>query len=234
VERIKASFESFYAEKHSGRKLTWMGNMGTADIRATFPMIEGKTGRLAKERRHELNVSTYAMIILLVFNDVPEQGYLTFDQIQAKTNIPSSDLIRNLQALAVAPKTRILLKEPMSKDVKPNDRFTFNESFNTAFLKIKVGVVAAGNKVEGEKERRETEKKNNDSRGFAIEAAVVRVMKQRKVLTHQQLVAETVTQLAAQFKPDIGMIKKRIESLIEREYLERVEESQPQAYRYLA
>jgi len=234
VERIKASFESYYAEKHSGRKLTWMGNMGTADIRATFPMIEGKTGRLAKERRHELNVSTYAMIVLLLFNDVPEHGCLTFDQIQAKTNIPTSDLIRNLQALAVAPKTRILLKEPMSKDVKPNDRFMFNESFNTAFLKIKVGVVAAGNKVEGEKERRETEKKNNDSRGFAIEAAVVRIMKQRKELAHQQLVLETVTQLAAQFKPDIGMIKKRIESLIEREYLERIEGREPQAYRYLA
>jgi cullin 3 len=34
--------------------------------------------------------------------------------------------------------------------------------------------------------------------------------------------------------PDVGMVKKRIESLIEREYLERIEEREPQAYRYLA
>ena len=59
-------------------------------------------------------------------------------------------------------------------------------------------------------------------------------VRQRKQLSHQQLVLETVTQLTAQFKPDINMIKKRIESLIEREYLERIEESNPPAYRYLA
>jgi len=47
-------------------------------------------------------------------------------------------------------------------------------------------------------------------------------------------VAETLTQLAAQFRPDVNMIKKRIESLIEREYLERIEESTTAAYRYLA
>ena len=151
--------------------------MGTADIRAVFPKVPGKEGRLGKERRHELNVSTYAMIVLMLFNDLPPGGSLSFDQIQLRTNIATNELIRNLQALAVAPKTRILIKEPMSKDVKPTDRFSFNESFQSQFLKVKVGVVAAGNKVEGEKERRETEKKNNDSRGFAIEAAVVRIMK---------------------------------------------------------
>jgi len=34
--------------------------------------------------------------------------------------------------------------------------------------------------------------------------------------------------------PDVTMVKKRIESLIEREYLERIEEQEPAAYRYLA
>lgn len=177
VERIKQGFEHFYSEKHSGRMLTWMTNMGSADIRAVFPKVPGKEGRLGKERRHELNVSTHAMIVLMLFNDLPSGGSLSFDQIQSRTNIDTFDLIRNLQALAVAPKTRLLVKEPMSKDVKPTDRFSFNESFQSQFLKVKVGVVAAGNKVEGERERQETEKKNSDSRGFAIEAAVVRIMK---------------------------------------------------------
>jgi len=63
---------------------------------------------------------------------------------------------------------------------------------------------------------------------------LTRSPRQRKELSHQQLVAETVTQLIAQFKPDINMIKQKIESLIEREYLERIEESSPPAYRYLA
>lgn len=45
---------------------------------------------------------------------------------------------------------------------------------------------------------------------------------------------ETIDQLKAQFKPDVGMIKKRIESLIEREYLERMDDAPVPSYRYLA
>ncbi|KAF2001476.1 Cullin-domain-containing protein [Amniculicola lignicola CBS 123094] len=233
LERIKRGFEKYYSEKHSGRQITWLANMGSADIKAVFPKVPQKDGT-TKERRHELNVSTYAMVILLLFNELPADQHLTFEEIQAQTNIPHSDLVRNLQSLAVAAKTRILIKEPMSKDVKPTDKFFFNEGFKGAFLRIKVGVVANGNKVESDRERRETEKKNDDSRGFCIEAAVVRIMKQRKELSHQQLVAETLNQLAAQFKPEVNMIKKRIESLIEREYLERIEGAKVDSYRYLA
>ncbi|KAK8183622.1 Cullin [Phyllosticta capitalensis] len=232
VEEMKKKFEIFYGGRHSGRTLTWLGSMGSADIRATFPKVPSKEG--FRERKHEINVSTYAMIILMLFNDVAEGEALTFEEIQAKTNIPAHDLVRNLQSLAVAPKTRVLIKEPMSKDVKPTDRFLFNAGFVGKFHKLKIGVVTAGNKVEGDRERRETEDKNNDERRYCIEAAVVRIMKQRKELPHSQLVSETVSQLTNQFKPDINMIKKRIEALIEREFLERIEDAQPPAYRYLA
>ena len=177
IERLKAGFEKFYLGKHTGRQLTWQASMGTADIRAVFPIIPGKGGRFDRERKHELNVSTYAMLILLLFNDLSAGSFFTFEDIQALTCIPRNDLIRNLQSLAVAPKTRILVKEPMSKDVKPTDRFYFNESFSASFLKIKVGVVAGGNKVEGDRERKETEKRNDEMRKGVIEAAIVRIMK---------------------------------------------------------
>ncbi|KAI9840725.1 MAG: Cullin-3 [Sclerophora amabilis] len=234
IERMKASFENFYLGKHTGRQLSWQANMGTADIRATFPKIMGKDPALAKERKHEINVSTYSMVILLLFNDVPTDSSLSFEEIQAKTLIPDNELMRNLQSLAVAPKTRILVKDPMSRDVKTTDRFFFNRSFTSKFMKIKVGVVAGSNKVEGERERQETEKKNDEMRGGIIEAAVVRIMKQRKELPHQNLVTEVIAQLSSRFMPDVLMVKRRIESLIEREYLERIEESERPAYRYLA
>lgn len=175
IEKVKTSFEKFYSQRYSGRVLSWQANMGTADLKATFPKVPSKEG--FKSRTHELNVSTYAMIILTLFNDLPPGHSMTFEEIQARTNIPNNELIRNLQSLAVAPKTRVLVKEPMSKDVKPTDKFIFNEGFQSKFVKIKVGVVSAGNKVENDKERKQTEKKNNDSRGFVVEAAVVRIMK---------------------------------------------------------
>lgn len=171
IEGIKHSFERFYLDKHSGRRLTWQANMGTADIRAYFPESKGKV------KTRELNVSTYAMVILLLFNDLPSGQSYTCEELQARTNIPLNELTRNLQSLAVAPKTRVLIKEPMSKEINLDDKFFFNESFYSQFTKIKIGVVTSGNKVEDQDERKETQKKNDESRGGSIEAAIVRIMK---------------------------------------------------------
>lgn len=172
VDMLRQSFEAFYLGKHNGRRLSWQPSMGTADIRATWVRPNGKV------ERHEINCSTYAMVILMLFNDLPAGESYTFEEIQARTNIPPNDLIRNLQSLAVAPKTRVLKKEPMSKDVKPTDRFFFNEQFQSKFTKFKIGVVSGGgNKVENKAERSETQKKMNDERGGSIEAAIVRIMK---------------------------------------------------------
>ncbi|KAJ5872089.1 uncharacterized protein N7529_004442 [Penicillium soppii] len=228
IDTLKQSFERFYLDKHSGRKLSWQASMGTGDLRATFVRSNGKV------QRYELNVSTYAMVILLLFNTTPDGEAITFDEIKTRTQIPDHDLIRNLQSLAVAPKTRVLKKDPMSKDVKPTDKFTFNHDFHSPFVKVRIGVVSGGaNKVENQDQRKDTEKKMNEERGGSIEAAIVRIMKQRKTLTHSQLMTETLSQLSSRFVPDVNMIKRRIESLIDREYLERVGE-EPPTYGYVA
>ena len=59
-------------------------------------------------------------------------------------------------------------------------------------------------------------------------------IRQEKTLTHQQLMANVLKMVANQFQPEVSLIKKKIESLIEREYLERIEKSNPPSYRYLA
>ena len=66
-----------------------------------------------------------------------------------------------------------------------------------------------------------------------IEAAIVRIMKARRQLDHNSIVSEVTHQLAPRFLPNPTVIKKRIESLIEREFLER-DNSDRKLYRYLA
>ena len=66
-----------------------------------------------------------------------------------------------------------------------------------------------------------------------IEAAIVRIMKARKVLDHNSIITEVTRQLSSRFLPNPAVIKKRIESLIEREFLERDAEDR-KLYRYMA
>ena len=60
-----------------------------------------------------------------------------------------------------------------------------------------------------------------ESRKLAMEATIVRILKSRKAVNHNELLAEVSKQLSARFKCTPSMIKRCIESLIERDYLVR-------------
>ncbi|KAI5641475.1 cullin protein neddylation domain-containing protein [Phthorimaea operculella] len=96
---------------------------------------------------------------------------------------------------------------------------------------VKIQTVAA--KGESEPERRETRNKVDEDRKHEIEAAIVRIMKARKKMGHPLLVAEVTEQLRARFLPSPVVIKKRIEGLIEREYLARSPDDR-KVYTYVA
>jgi cullin 3 len=184
IQLLQESFKAFYLKERNGRMLTWLGFLGSADIRCAFPKIPGKDGVLGRERRHEINVPTYGMVILLLFNDVPEGQTLSFEEIQERTNIPTQDLARMLYTLSVLPKAKVLTKDPANKELpKPGDKFGFNTCFTSKAVKIKAPVmVGAINKVEGDEERKETEDRNDEHRGNVIDTVIVRIMKYVRVL----------------------------------------------------
>lgn len=216
LDSLKTAFDEYYLKLHNGRSLNWAYNFGTIDIRIKFD-----------KKIHELNMSLYCGIIVLLFEENDE---LTFQQIEQLTKIPKPDLIRSLQSVAVAPRTRILTKKPMSKDIKTDDVFTFNSAFSAPMTKVKVLTVA--NKVESDSERNKTIEKVDEDRKFELDAAIVRIMKSRKTLRHNELIVETVKQIS-RFKPSPQLIKKRIEALLEREYLQRDKDDRS-VYHYLA
>ncbi|XP_061346163.1 cullin-3A-like [Gastrolobium bilobum] len=211
-------FRAYYLGTHNGRRLSWQTSMGTADLKATF----------GKGQKHELNVSSYQMCVLMLFNNADR---FTCKEIEQTTAIPMSDLKRCLQSLACVKGKNVLRKEPMSKDIAENDTFFFNDKFTSKFFKVKIGTVVA--QRESEPENLETRQRVEEDRKPQIEAAIVRIMKSRRTLDHNNVVAEVTKQLQSRFLPNPVVIKKRIESLIEREFLER-DKVDRKLYRYLA
>jgi cullin-4 len=122
----------------------------------------------------------------------------------------------------------VLLKEPKGKEVAPSDRFRVNAAYASRLFRVKINAIQL--KESAEENARTVEAVAQD-RQHAIDAAIVRVMKTRKTLGHRLLVGELVAQL--RFPIAAGDLKKRIESLIDREYLER-DARDAQVYNYLA
>ncbi|KAG8996949.1 Cullin-3 [Tulasnella sp. JGI-2019a] len=209
-------YERFYLSRHSGRRLTWQPNMGNADVRVQF-----------KAKMHELNVSTYGVVVLLLFENVAEGDIITYDELRQATAIDDLELKRTLQSLACA-RFKVLKKHPPGREVLDDDSFSFNYEFTSPMQRIKIATVTA--KVESVEQRKETMEKVDEERKHQIEACVVRIMKDRKTLSHNELINEVTRQLASRFQPSPLQIKKRIEALIEREYLNRGEDKKSYVY----
>lgn len=248
------AFRRFYLGKHSGRQLSLQPQHGSADMNATFfgsrragdaAIDAGEEGGAAGGvngngssssigsakgvRKHIIQVSTYHMVILMLFN---YRDTWTYEEIKNETDIPERDLARSLQSLALGKITqRVLSKDPKTKDIEADHVFTVNDQFTSKLFRVKIQTVAA--KGDTEPERNETRNKVDEDRKHEIEAAIVRIMKARKRLQHNVLVTEVTEQLKARFLPSPVVIKKRIEGLIEREYLSRTTEDR-KIYTYVA
>uniref|UniRef100_A0A671SH97 Cullin 3b n=1 Tax=Sinocyclocheilus anshuiensis TaxID=1608454 RepID=A0A671SH97_9TELE len=242
VCNVQYSFSPYIVGEftHSGRQLTLQHHMGSADLNATFygpikkedgsDMVGGAQVTGSNARKHILQVSTFQMTILMLFNNREKS---TFEEIQQETDIPERELVRALQSLACGkPTQRVLTKEPKSKEIESGHVFTVNDQFTSRLHRVKIQTVAA-KQGESDPERKETRQKVDDDRKHEIEAAIVRIMKSRKKMQHNVLVAEVTQQLRARFLPSPVVIKKRIEGLIEREYLARTPEDR-KVYTYVA
>ena len=102
------------------------------------------------------------------------------------------------------------------------------KDFKNARFKLKINQIQVR---ETTQENKETNEKVFRDRLHQADACIVRIMKTRKTLSHSDLMSETLNQI--KFPAKGSDIKKRIESLIDREYIERHEDN-PQMYSYLA
>ncbi|KAJ4901519.1 Cullin-4 [Raphanus sativus] len=206
-------FKEFYLSKYIGRRLMWQNSLGHYVLKADF-----------SKGKKELTLSLFQAVVLMLFNNAMK---LRFEDIKDSTGIEDKELRSTLQSLACG-KVRVLQKYPKGRDVQDGDEFDFNDTFTALLYCIKVNAIQMKETVE---ENTSTTERVFQDRQYQIDAAIVRIMKTRKLLSHTLLITKLFQQLKFPIKP--ADLKKRIESLMDREYLER-DKSNPQIYNYLA
>ncbi|KAG0050195.1 hypothetical protein BGZ83_005027 [Gryganskiella cystojenkinii] len=216
VVKTYERFQAFYQDKHSGRKLNWLFQLSKADLKTNY-IKSNKTGYM-------FQTSTYQMGILLQYNNGLSYS---FEELKAQTNLNPEILAG---ALGILVKAKVLLLENGTNVGDEGTRYDLNMDFKSKKIRVNLNLpIKAEQKVESE----QTHKTIEEDRKLLMQAAIVRIMKTRKVMKHGALMTEVITQLQTRFKPRVPDIKKCIDVLLEKEYIERVE-GQKDTFSYVA
>ena len=216
LKDVADNFRTFYIGRYRHREIQWRMDMGDAEVQVKFN--PGKTVRLG--------VSTYQMCILLCFN---HKKIISYGEILDATGLSDDVILQNHLLSLAHPKLKVLLKKPAGAVVYRNTKFMINTKFSCPLHKITVKIL---NIIKDHK-KTEVDESVAIQRRCQMDACIVRIMKQRKDMKHVDLVREVTAQLQARFKPSPASIKKRIEHLIEQEYMKR-DSNRRGAYEYLA
>lgn len=204
-------FEQFYNGRFNGRKLTWLQHLSTGEIKVSH-----------LKRPYIITVTTFQMSVMLLFND---KESLSFSDIQEQTQLVEKELVRTLQSLV---DVRLIA---MSEGSDPTRcTYSLNMDFSSKRTKLKITTAV---QRETPQDTEQTLSSVDEDRKMYLQAAIVRIMKSRKVLKHNSLIQEVISQSSARFTPSVAMIKKCIEALIDKQYLERREGTKDE-YTYMA
>ncbi|PSS25734.1 hypothetical protein M430DRAFT_134459 [Amorphotheca resinae ATCC 22711] len=209
ISKAYGRFQTFYGQKHSGRKLTWLWQLCKGEVKANYCKNQ--------KTPYTFQVSTYQMAILLLFNENDKNSY---DDIAKATQLQPDVLD---PCLAIFVKAKVLNVVPEGDKPGPGKVYHLNYDFKSKKIRVNLNIPV---KSEQKQEVDETHKTIEEDRKLLMQSAIVRIMKARKKMKHTQLVSETINQIRTRFVPKIPDIKKCIDILLEKEYLERLEDDE--------
>ncbi|TSK16048.1 Cullin-2 [Bagarius yarrelli] len=213
LEKSVQMFEMFYNQNFSGRKLTWLHYLCTGEVKMNY---------LSKP--YVAMVTTYQMAVLLVFNNSETVSY---KELQESTQMNEKELQKTIKSLL---DVKMINHDSQKEEIEAESTFSLNMSFTSKRTKFKI---TTSMQRDTPQEVEQTRSAVDEDRKMYLQAAIVRIMKARKILRHNALIQEVINQSKARFNPSISMIKKCIEVLIDKQYIERSQTSADE-YSYVA
>ncbi|KAH8825039.1 Cullin-domain-containing protein [Flagelloscypha sp. PMI_526] len=191
-------FTSWYKEQARNHQLQWLWNHSSCELMTNY-----------LNQKYIFMTSAYQTAILLQFNN---EDTLSLEELITATELPKEEILPVLNLLC---KGKVLLDGG-------DHQYDLNPNFKSKKIRVKLNQpIKSAVRKEEAKIRDDVE----EHRHFAIQATVVRIMKGRKTMRNQPLIQEVVAQVSQRFVPKIPDIKKAIEVLLEKEYIERVGDS---------
>ncbi|KAL8273620.1 hypothetical protein Esti_002442 [Eimeria stiedai] len=221
---------SFYAKTAAGRKLQMLPSLGTCEVRANLgPLNKEGSGDdscmrvdgvahpdLQGQRVYHLLTSELQALVLLAFNS---NQALSLEALADFTGLSAEELLTELECLCSPAKYAVLLREETAKA----SRAAFACRVHTSRLSV-CHVSLSDEDAAGEAAP-------DADLTHQVDAGIVRLLKRASSLRHQELFAAVAEALRRPL--DAAVFKKRLESLIEREYICR-DTADSQAYKYAA
>ena len=197
----------------------------------------GGSGSGSARKVYEIHVSTLQAIVLRLFDGVTDA--LSFEEVQRRSGIEDDEILKRILHSLSCQKLQLLGKasdDDKDKKISTKDSFVVNAKFTHPLRKFRMLMPSMDDLTgsKGHKSNAASETAPHalmEARGYVIEAAIVRIMKARRRLSHVELTGEIMTHVTF-FVPDVKTVKQRIERMIEKGFLER-DETDAKIYVYV-
>jgi len=222
VDAVMKSVIVFYAQKHKERKLSHTVNLSHAEISYT-----------TTKTKYQVAVTAFQMVILLYAS---KHSSVTLREFSNETQIPNKLLCQQLSPVV---RSHLFTCSEGTDISTWNDETVFSLNPKFAFKRMKLSLMSATGSSSSSSHSEGGAKKSAGEgaqvadmdhgdmediardRAIKLEAAIVRIMKSRRMLGYNALVKEVIEQVQRWFTPQISMIKRAIESLLDQEFIRR-------------
>ena len=205
-----SNFNIFYLKNFPGKILYMNFLLGTIELSMKF-----------KNRNYFMTMTTLQGILLLLLNRSNNSNNSNSNTTNNPTNSKSISLNYITSIIALESKkeliSHITTLEKMNLIVLNQDNYSFNSNFYSKHLRLF---------FTASKDKSDTTDKSDDLqienyRKSLLESNIIRIMKAKRHILHNNLVNEIVMAVYNKFVPDNILIKSRIESLVDRMFISR-------------